>query len=360
MNQGLHRQPSAGQWHGRQVLITGHTGFKGGWLALWLAHYGAEVHGLSLPAETPSFYQVCRLRQRLRSHHEIDLRDADAVRDILRRVKPEVVFHLAAQPLVRRSYQEPLQTLATNVMGTAHLLDAIRTTGSVKALVVVTTDKVYLNREWLWPYREDEPLGGHDPYSSSKACCELLVASWRDSFLRAAGVGTASARAGNVIGGGDWSADRLLPDLLRAAESGHSVAIRSPAAVRPWQHVLEPLSGYLLLAQTLLAGHDDAASAWNFGPFEDDAQSVGWIVDRMREALPTLQVEYASGPQPHEAGQLRLDSHRARERLGWRPRWRLAEALHHTLDWNRAWRQGEDMAAFSLAQIGAYLQSHTT
>jgi CDP-glucose 4,6-dehydratase len=358
-------------WQGRRVFLTGHTGFKGGWLALWLHQLGTQVHGYALaPPTEPNFFTIARVAQCLASHTLADVRDLDALETALQRAQPEVVLHLAAQPLVRHSYVEPLETWAVNVMGTAHLLDAVRRCPSVRAVLIVTTDKCYENREWVWPYREHEALGGHDPYSSSKAGAELVTAAWRRSFLAEAGVRVASARAGNVIGGGDWAADRLLPDCLRALDAGLAPQIRHPDAIRPWQHVFEPLSGYLRLADALCGAEGEAyAQAWNFGPAQADARPVRWIVEQLwqaaaqrldREGLGgTLPPDWAhdAAPQPHEAHTLKLDSTLAHVRLGWWPRWDLATALTHTLDWHLAWRSGADMAAISRAQIEAYTQS---
>ena len=266
-------------WRDRRVFLTGHTGFKGGWLALWLTHVGAEVHGYALaPPTEPNFYTAARLERYLASSTIADIRDADTLERAMRAARPEVVLHLAAQPLVRHSYAEPVDTYATNVMGTIHLLEAVRKTSGVRAVVNVTTDKCYDNREWLWPYRENEALGGYDPYSSSKACSELVTAAWRRSFLEPAGIRLATARAGNVIGGGDWAADRLVPDFLRAVDGGRPLIVRSPDATRPWQHVLEPLAGYLALAVKLC--HEDSFDdAWNFGPAEADARTVRWMLE---------------------------------------------------------------------------------
>lgn len=346
---------NAAFWAGRRVLLTGHTGFKGGWLALWLQELGAQVHGYALPASTePSLWQVAQL-QALMPGTFADVRDAQRLADVVADFAPEVVLHLVAQPLVRESYRAPAETYATNVMGTVNLLEALRRCVSVRAVLVVTSDKCYENREWLWPYRESDGLGGHDPYSSSKACVELLCASWRESFLRESGIALATARAGNVIGGGDWSADRLLPDILRAWQAEQSLTLRYPRAVRPWQHVLEPLHGYLCLAQALVEQGEAVASAWNFGPDNEGLVSVGELVERLAQRWPgeaRWTVE-ASG-QPHEAGLLALDSSRARSRLGWRPRWNLQQAIERTLDWHQAWQAGEDMQTFSRAQIAAY------
>jgi CDP-glucose 4,6-dehydratase len=341
-------------WQNRRVLVTGHTGFKGGWLSLWLAARGAHVHGFALdPPTTPSFHEACGVAGVVADDRRGDLRDPAALDDCLAAARPEVVFHLAAQPLVRRSYREPLETFDANVMGTARLLEAARRCDAVRAVVVVTTDKVYDNREWDWAYRETEPLGGADPYSASKACAELVCESYRRSFLAAGGIRLATARAGNVIGGGDWAADRLVPDFLRAVTAGEPLAIRAPRSVRPWQHVLEPLAGYLLLAERLLES-DRFAEAWNFGPAEDDARPVGDVVDELCRLVPGARWHRDGADHPHEAGMLRLDSTKARQRLGWRPRWGLEEALARTIDWHRAWQGGADMAAVSLAQIQAF------
>jgi CDP-glucose 4,6-dehydratase len=348
---------SAQFWSGRRVLVTGHTGFKGGWLSLWLHSLGADVHGLALdPPTDPSLFEAASIAELLASDARVDIRDREAVRDAVRGVAPEIVLHLAAQPLVRASYEFPLETYATNVMGTAHVLDALRGLDSVRVAVSVTTDKVYENVERLGGYRENEPLGGYDPYSSSKAAAELVTAAYRRSFLAEQGVAVATARAGNVIGGGDWATDRLVPDALAAFARSRPVEIRNPSAVRPWQHVLEPLSGYLLLAERLAeTGGDDVAEAWNFGPDADDAMPVRDIVDRMA-ALWGGGASWISddGDNPHEAGLLGLDAGKAATRLGWRPRWSLDDALAATVDWQRAYLAGASPRETSLAQIAAY------
>jgi CDP-glucose 4,6-dehydratase len=341
-------------WAGRRVLVTGHTGFKGGWLSWWLTQLGAEVHGYALdPPTEPSFGVAVGLPDRLASDTRGDIRDPNTLRRAFATARPETVFHLAAQPLVRQSYRDPMETLEVNVLGTARLLEAVRASGTVRAVVVATTDKCYENREFERGYREDDPLGGADPYSASKACAELAVSAWRRSFLDAAGIATATARAGNVIGGGDWAADRLVPDFLRAIDAGQELVIRSPSAVRPWQHVLEPLGGYLRLAAGLLVG-EAVAEGWNFGPDPDDARPVGWLADRLCQLVQDGRWRHDPSPQPHEARLLTLDSNRARTRLEWRPRWTLDEALERTVEWHRAWRRGSDLAAVTAEQVAAY------
>lgn len=350
-------------WKGRRVFLTGHTGFKGGWLALWLAGKGAKIRGYSLdPATQPNLFTDVRIAEVLDDDRG-DIRDYPKLEASLVDFEPEVVFHLAAQPLLRRSYADPLGTYSTNVMGTANLLEAVRKSPTVRAVVCVTTDKCYQNREWAWPYRESDPLGGHDPYSSSKAAAEVVVAAFRDSYfpvnrLSDHRVAIATARAGNVIGGGDWSEDRLIPDLIRGFESGKPVLIRRPNATRPWQHVLEPLQGYITLAEHLLAGHAEAASAFNFGPNEDDA----WSVERIANALVELWGTGASwvrdnASSVHEAHYLKLDSSKARAALGWRPRLNLEIALKWTLHWYIRRNSGADVAAETCAQIASYSNS---
>jgi CDP-glucose 4,6-dehydratase len=340
-------------WAGRRVLVTGHTGFKGGWLALWLHQLGAEVTGFALPAPTgPSFFEQTRLAELVR-HVEGDVRDLEAVERVVLDCRPEVVFHLAAQPLVRYSYAHPVETYATNVMGTVHLLEACRHVDSVQAVVCVTTDKCYENREWVWPYRESDPMGGHDPYSSSKGAAELAIAAYRRSYFEQ-GARIASVRAGNVIGGGDWAEDRLVPDIIRAMLAGSTPQIRSPNSIRPWQHVLEALSGYLLIAQRLLEGCDGLATAWNFGPSEEDTQPVGWIVERMLSQWGGGAWIQPEGPQPHEAVLLKLDCSKSRSELGWRPRLRLEEALAKTVEWHASVAEGANAREISLRQLDEY------
>lgn len=342
-------------WSGRHVFLTGHTGFKGGWLSLWLQSMGAEVHGYALnPPTDPNLYTVAEVGANMASSEIADIRDADKLRQAMQSAQPEIIFHLAAQPLVRHSYAQPAETYAINVMGTVHLLEAVRATSSVKAVVNVTTDKCYENREWVWGYRENEAMGGFDPYSSSKGCAELVTSAYRRSFLKPANIALASARAGNVIGGGDWAVDRLLPDFLRAMDAGETLMIRSPHATRPWQHVLEPLSGYLMLAERLYGGGTDFAEAWNFGPSDDDVRSVQWIVQRLAEIRKDMNWQCDETPQLHEAHYLKLDSSKAHSRLDWRPHWQLLTALQKTLEWHAAWRNAEDMRLATLAQITEY------
>lgn len=342
-------------WHGKRVFLTGHTGFKGGWLSLWLQAMGAEVHGYALnPPTEPNLFTVAEAGKGMASSEITDIRDADKLRQAMQAARPEIVFHLAAQPLVRYSYAQPAETYAVNVMGTVNLLEAVRATPGVKAVVNVTTDKCYENREWVWGYRENEPMGGFDPYSSSKGCAELVTAAYRRSFLAPAGIALASARAGNVIGGGDWAADRLIPDFLRALDAGETLRIRSPQSTRPWQHVLEPLSGYLMLAERLYADGAAFAEAWNFGPSDEDARSVQWIVGRLAEMRKDVNWQCDETPQPHEAHYLKLDSSKARIQLDWQPRWQLATALDKTVEWHQAWRDRQNMHATTLAQIAAY------
>lgn len=347
-------------WHDKKVFLTGHTGFKGSWLSLWLARLGARVTGYALaPPTDPSLFELARVGELVDSLVS-DVRDAERLARTMKEVSPDIVIHMAAQPLVRDSYKIPAETYATNVMGTVHLLDAVRGCSSVKAVVNVTTDKCYENREWVWGYRENEPMGGFDPYSNSKACSELVTSAYRSSFFNPAryaehGVGLASARAGNVIGGGDWATDRLIPDCIRALLAGETVHIRNPHAVRPWQHVLEPLSGYLTLAQRLFESGTEYAEAWNFGPADADSRPVEWIVQRLYSQWgggSTYKID--AGDHPHEAHYLKLDCSKARTRLGWRPRWDLEQALIYILEWVRAYSSGGDVRRCCLEQITSY------
>jgi CDP-glucose 4,6-dehydratase len=343
-------------WCGKRVFLSGHTGFKGSWLSLWLQSLGAQVHGLALsPPATPNLFTVAQVAKGMTSSTIGDIRDLATVQRAMQVCQPDIVIHMAAQPLVRLSYAEPVETYATNVMGTVHVLEAARQSSSVKSLVVVTTDKCYDNKEWAWGYREDEPMGGHDPYSNSKGCAELVTSAYRRSFLQAQDKAVASARAGNVIGGGDWAADRLVPDILRAFEQNQPVVIRNPQATRPWQHVLEPLSGYLCLAEQLYTQGQALAEGWNFGPKDDDARPVQWIVEHMVKRWGNgASWQQDGGVHPHEANYLKLDISKAKARLGWQPRWPLATALEHITSWHRAWLEQQDMYQLCLAQIQQY------
>ena len=343
-----------GVFKGCKVLLTGHTGFKGSWLALWLQQLGAEVVGLSLsPSTEPSHWQLLDLDIK---EYLQDIRDFAAVQKIVDHVQPHIVFHLAAQPLVRRSYADPLTTWSTNVQGTAHVLEACRHTASVRAIVAVTTDKCYENQEWLWGYRENDRLGGHDPYSASKAGAEMVAASYRQSyFCKEGSLLLATARAGNVIGGGDWSEDRLIPDMVRACKLGESVEIRSPYATRPWQHVLESLSGYLLLGQRLLQRRPGFAEAWNFGPDESGNQTVSTVLSKLNQNWSGLRWHVTGTPQPHEAGLLQLDSTKARTLLEWSPVWGLDEGIKRTADWYRLYLENGEVC--TRQQLAEYVEA---
>jgi CDP-glucose 4,6-dehydratase len=339
-------------YRGRRVLVTGSTGFKGSWLCLWLQSLGAEVTGLALdPWTKPSHWDLLNLSI---DDYRIDTRDEAAVRGVFAAAKPEVVFHLASQPLVRRSYREPVTTWSTNVMGAVHVLEAVRDTPEVRAVVMITSDKCYENREWPWAYRERDQLGGHDPYSASKASVELVAASYRTAFLQDPSAPLlATARAGNVIGGGDWSEDRLIPDLVRSVSAREPLVIRSPQATRPWQHVLDCLSGYLLLGQRLLADGAVRAEAWNFAPDREENRTVGQVLEGLAGKWPELRWQAASGPQPHEASLLQLDSAKAKAYLGWRPVWHFEQAIHHTAGWYRQWLEGGEVS--SADQLATYV-----
>lgn len=357
----LEEMVSSLDWRDRSVFVTGHTGFKGSWLTLWLHRLGARVHGYAKEPPTPiNLFEVSRIGSLLESEIRADLADLKALRGAIAKARPEIIFHLAAQPLVRESYRDPLGTFNTNVMGTANLLEAARESDCVQAIVLVTTDKVYENRDWPYPYREIDGLGGYDPYSASKAAMEIVVASYRKSFFNRETprpVHMATARAGNVIGGGDWATDRLVPDCFRAFANGQALLLRYPDAIRPWQHVLEPLAGYLKLAERLCSEKGAGFSVpWNFGPDTDGDATVGQVAEKLAELWgdgPTV-TRAASIANPHEAGLLRLDSSRARAELGWKPRWSLSDALLRTVSWQRAWKSGEDMQQFSLSQIQDY------
>jgi len=348
---------NASFWAGRRVFLTGHTGFKGSWLSLWLQHMGAQVTGYALaPPTSPSLFEVANVSRNMRSITG-DIRDQAALSHAVAEAHPEIVIHMAAQSLVRLSYETPVETYATNVMGTVNLLEAVRQTSGIKAVVNVTSDKCYENKEWVWGYRESDPMGGYDPYSNSKGCAELVTSAFRNSFFNPSkygehGVAVASARAGNVIGGGDWARDRLIPDILAGFQRGESVLIRNPHAIRPWQHVLEPLQGYLLLAERLIEHGPQFAEAWNFGPRDQDARPVDWIVKRMVELWgPEANWCLAQGEHPHEASYLKLDASKACMRLGWSPRWELDLALRRIVEWHRAFLADEDMRLKSITQI---------
>jgi CDP-glucose 4,6-dehydratase len=350
--------PPPGFWSGKRVLVLGHTGFKGAWLGLWLHRLGARVAGIALPPDgEPNLFAAAGLADVIETSYA-DIRDHDAVVRAVERIAPEVVFHLAAQSLVRLSYREPVATYATNVMGTVHVLAAAAATESVRCVVIVTSDKCYENREWLWAYREDEPLGGHDPYSSSKACAELVTAAWRRSFCgpgAARRLGIASARAGNVFGGGDWAEDRLVPDCMRALGEGRPIGIRNPGSTRPWQHVLDPLHGYLLLAERLWQAPDDYGAAWNFGPPEDDIRPVSWLADAIvRRWGDGASWEAVAGDSRHEATMLKVDAAKARARLGWSQRLPLATGLDWTVDWYRGYLAGQGARAMTEDQIARF------
>lgn len=341
-------------WRGKRVLLTGHTGFKGGWLALWLQRLGAEVTGIALPSSTtPSLFELANIAESITSYF-CDIRDQLKLEQLVRNTSPEIIFHLAAQPLVRASYRDPLTTFATNIMGTSHLLDALRGLESVKVAVMVTTDKVYHNNEWPYPYRETDALGGHDPYSASKAASEIVIASYRDAYLSEQGVAVATARAGNVIGGGDWSEDRLIPDAVRAWQSGTPLEIRRPKATRPWQHVLDPLAGYLTLAQKLWQ-QPELSGAYNFGPHTHEAATVREVIEQARIAFGRGEVIYGTGNTgPHEAGWLALETAKVRETLDIAPQWHLAETVNRTMAWYLAQQQGADARSLCEADIHEY------
>ncbi|QVW34102.1 CDP-glucose 4,6-dehydratase [Geobacter sulfurreducens] len=347
-------------WKGRKVFITGNTGFKGTWLCIWLNALGADVTGYALdPPTEPNLFDLSGIGRRITSLRG-DVRDLEYLSRSVRDASPEIVFHMAAQPLVRDSYLDPVTTYATNVIGTVNLLEAVRKASGIRVVLNVTTDKCYENREWIWGYRENEPMGGYDPYSNSKACSELVTSAYRSSFFNpdgycSHGVALASARAGNVIGGGDWARDRLVPDIIRALEANEKVQIRNPHAIRPWQHVLEPLFGYLLLAQRLWEDGPSYVGGWNFGPYDEDARSVEWIVKEICGKWGTSAgYEVAAGEHPHEARFLKLDCTKARVELGWRPRWNLEKSLERVVSWAMAHKSGEDLYRVCLDQIEEY------
>ena len=350
-------------WRGKKVFITGHTGFKGSWLSLWLSSLEAIVTGYALtPPTQPSLFELCNIDQLITSVIG-DVRDSEELKQVMQEVQPEIVIHMAAQPLVRESYKNPVDTYGINVMGTINLLESVRHCPSVKAVINVTTDKCYENKEWIWSYRENEPMGGYDPYSNSKACSELVTSSYRNSFFHPNdydkhGVAVASARAGNVIGGGDWAADRLIPDCINALLENKKIMIRNPNAIRPWQHVLEPLSGYLILAEKLYKDGIRFAEGWNFGPDDNDAKPVEWIVQKMCEHWGEgAAYEIDSGIHPHEAHYLKLDCSKAKGRLNWLPKWKLEYTLENIIDWVQAYNEKADMCTICLQQIDDYMKS---
>ena len=353
-------------WLSKKVFITGHTGFKGSWLSLWLQQLGAKVTGYALPPSTqPSLFKVCEVEQGMTSIIG-DIRNGALLTNAMQKAKPEIIIHLAAQPLVRESYVDPVLTYSTNIMGTVQLLEAVRQTPSVRAVVNVTTDKCYENKEWVWGYRENEPMGGFDPYSSSKGCSELVTAAYRNSFFNTSRhkkhqVALATARAGNVIGGGDWANDRLIPDVLRAIQFGQSVKIRNPNATRPWQHVLDPLNGYLLLAEKLYNEGPSFAEAFNFGPSEEDAKPVQWVVEELIKSLGEgARWQLDNGMHPHEANYLKLDCSKARFMLGWKPNWNITQAIQAIIAWHKVYSTSQNsitMRTLCIQQIKEYSQT---
>lgn len=351
-------------WKNKHVFLTGHTGFKGGWLSLWLSSMGAKVTGYALaPNTNPNFFEVAKVADDLEQSHIADIRDLGELQKAIADAKPEIIIHMAAQPLVRYSYTNPVETYATNVMGTVHVLESIRHVDSVRAAVIVTTDKCYENKEWAWGYRENEPMGGYDPYSNSKGCAELVTSAYRQSYFPVEKylkhqVAIASARAGNVIGGGDWSEDRLIPDAIKAFEAKESLVIRNPLATRPWQHVLEPLSGYLVLAQALYEEGAKFDGAWNFGPRDDDARAVQEVINLLIKNWGSVaNWTQDQREQPHEAHSLKLDCSKARQYLNWTPRWNLEQAIENIAQWHHAYQKQSNLREISLQQISKYQNS---
>ncbi|MDD3744440.1 MAG: CDP-glucose 4,6-dehydratase [Lentimicrobiaceae bacterium] len=352
-----------GIFKNKKVLITGHTGFKGTWLSLLLHQLGADIYGYALdPPTNPSLYKEAHLDEIVKSTIG-DMRDFQKLKATINQINPEIIIHMAAQPLVRASYKDPIETYSTNVMGTVNLFEAIRQTKGVKVVINVTTDKCYENREWHWGYRENEPMGGYDPYSNSKGCSELVTSSFRNSFFNPKeydthGVAMASARAGNVIGGGDWAEDRLIPDFIRAITNGRQLLIRSPYAIRPWQHVLEPLNGYLTLAAKLYEEGHRYAEAWNFGPDDSDAQNVEWITKKICEYWgENAAYKIDTNPQPHEANYLKLDCSKVKAELDWQPKWNIDKALRSIVEWNKSWLSGDNAKQICFNQINDYFKS---
>lgn len=350
-------------YRNKKVFITGHTGFKGSWLCLLLNQLGADVYGYALePPTNPSLFKEAKIGELITSYIG-DIRDTNNLQEVINKVQPEIVIHMAAQPLVRESYKQPVETYSINVMGTVHLLEACRNTQSVKAIVNVTTDKCYENKEWHWGYRENEPMGGYDPYSNSKGCSELVTSAYRNSYFTPRdhekhGVALASARAGNVIGGGDWADDRLIPDFIRAISNGKKVKIRRPYAIRPWQHVLEPLTGYLTLAAKLYTDGTSYAQGWNFGPDDNDAKDVEWITQMICSLWGDgASYEIDTNPHPHEANYLKLDCSKAKAELNWIPKWNIETTLKSIVDWNKAYLSGENIRKVTISQINQYFNS---
>ena len=345
-----------GFWQGKRVFLTGHTGFKGGWLSLWLVSLGANVKGYALdPPTLPSLFNEAKVDLIIDSQIG-DIRDQDALQTSMTAFNPDILIHMAAQPLVRYSYNNPIETYEVNVIGTAKVLEAARSCPDLKAIVNITTDKCYENDDRSEGYMENDPMGGYDPYSSSKGCAELVTSSYRRSFLQEQGIGLASVRAGNVIGGGDWADDRLIPDILRSFERKDPIVVRNPKATRPWQHVLEPLSGYLILAQKLYKNQERYAEGWNFGPNDDDAKPVDWILDKMIAKWPNSSWEVDDNSNPHEAGFLKLDISKAKLQLGWQPVWGLSNTLERIIAWHKAWLSQEDMQTVSFKEIEEYMR----
>ena len=341
-------------WKGKKVFLTGHTGFKGSWFSIWLNTKGDVVKGNGLkPATKPKKFTIAVIEGLVESDIN-DIRDYSALCSSILKFSPDIVFHMAAQPLVRASYEKPLETYETNVMGTANLLEAVRQCSSVKAVVNITTDKCYENNEWVWGYKETDPMGGRDPYSGSKGCSELVTASYRESFLKDANIGVATARAGNVIGGGDWAEDRLIPDILRSFDASKPVIIRNPNATRPWQHVLEPLSGYLSLAEQLFKNPGEFSEGWNFGPHDHDVRPVDWILDQMTNLWPGASWALDQDDNPHEATLLKLDMSKASAILGWTPTWRLDTTLAKIIGWHKHWIEGADMRVECINEINEF------
>ena len=343
-------------WKGKRVFLTGHTGFKGSWLSLWLCSLGAEVRGYALnPPTSPSLFNEAKIDTIIDSQIA-DIRDQDTLHESMTGFNPDILIHMAAQPLVRYSYDAPIETYEVNVIGTAKVLEVARSCPNLRAIVNITTDKCYENDGRAEGYKENDPMGGYDPYSSSKGCAELVASSYRRSFLQDQGIGIASVRAGNVIGGGDWADDRLIPDILRSFEKNKPVVIRNPKATRPWQHVLEPLSGYLILAQNLYKNQKKYAEGWNFGPNEKDVQPVDWILDKMISKWPNSSWELDNNSNPHEAGFLKLDISKAKSKLGWSPVWELSQTLEKIVSWHQAWLNKDDMQAVCLTEIEEYMR----